>query len=182
MKFAIVVLSLVQFLFVDIHGDYAFRGETYTMNSLEGWEPATSERIAGRPSSRKLYGFEATISSRISNDRDGSSLQIIELIGCKDYKQIQHTDSVNHSKSDLVESVVWNYSDNEPWQSVVEIVHKPIKHPETGQESVLMRKEWYIAGVNNVYVVSYANDNKITWYKWLPKIEKLLYTLNEANR
>ena len=53
---------------------------------------------------------------------------------------------------------------------------------ETGEEMVLRERVWYKAGNDNIYVIRFGTTSIDTWKIWLPKIEKLVATLQEVDK
>ena len=159
------------------------RGETYVVNIPKGWEPGTSEKMAGKPFRRKIAGYDVTTTSRINPDRKvDCSIEISEYIKCKDYSSIQKKDSVRYATSELFASMKWHKGDNVSHQYYVDLIGKPHRHLETGEEMVLRERVWYKAGNDNIYVIRFGTTSIDTWKIWLPKIEKLVATLQEVDK
>lgn len=164
-------------LAVNLKGDNVIQGDTYTMRWLAGWEVGTTEKMVGHPFRGMRNGYKLTKTSRCNSD--GMSLEITEYMNCSDYKLIQKMDSLSHSVSELIHKTEWKYSVDKCWYASVDISCKPFTHPETKKRIVPRMKEWYIAGKNNVYVVSLAGEDATMWEEILLKAEALLLTLKE---
>lgn len=160
-------------------------GDTFVMNMIKGWEPCTGEILAKAPARRKLSGYETTcftrVSTSLSNKADaGLSIMITEYLGCKSWKEIQKRDSLNFvNDRKRYHTVTWSMLKSGKAKQTVELVLRPVKHPETGKEECVRLKRWYIQGWGNTYVFEFASSEALAWNKWLPEMDVLINSLQK---
>lgn len=153
-------------------------GDTYTIHMIEGWYKCTGEILAKGPARKKMAGYETTWTTRICPDNDGS-IAITEFKGCKDCRQIQKQDSLEHAINKQVRTVTWSMPKASKVKYSVDVFYHPAAHPETGKKEELRIRDWYVCGKNNTYLISYATTSISAWNKWLPEMEKLVISLQE---
>lgn len=176
------MLLVIAFLFFCslLETDTVVRGKTYEMNIPEGWELGTSEKMMGKPAHRMLAGHEVYITCRINPDRESEcSIEISEYLRCSDWSLIQKYDSVALEKSPIINNTKWISKNKGSIKCIVDIVGKPHRHIETGEELILCERKWYMAGKNNVYTVTFSTTSSASWIEWLPKIELYVNSLKE---